>query len=80
MRGGGSDAVERRRGWGWGGFGPGGRGGGRALFKRGGGVQPPPPGGAEVLEVPKKIFGLKWLAPEAPEKIFDRPKARRNIF
>ena len=53
----------------------------------GGGVRgsspppPPPPSvGAEFLEALKKIFGLNRLAPKAPEKIFDRPKARRKIW
>ena len=43
---------------------------------------PPPQGGAEFFEAPKApktTFGLNELAPKAPEKIFDRPKARRNI-
>ena len=41
---------------------------------------PPPSGGAEVLEARKKIIGLNELAPKAPEKTFDRPKARRKIW
>ena len=41
---------------------------------------PPPSGGAEFLEAPKKIFGLNQLAPKAPEKVLDRPKARRKIW
>ena len=48
----------------------------------GGGVLPPPPtfGGAELLEAPNKMSGLNQLAPKVPEKIFDRPKAQRNIW
>ena len=44
---------------------------------------PPPPlplSGAEFLEAPKKIFGPNRLALKAPEKIFDRLKARRKIW
>ena len=46
------------------------------------GTAPLPPGGAELLEAPKapkKVFGLNQLTPKAPEKTFDRPKARRKI-
>ena len=39
-----------------------------------------PPSGAEVLEAPKKNFGLNQLALKAPEEIFDRPKVRRKIW
>ena len=60
---------------------------GRRAFSWGGGggglPPPPPPGGVEFLEAPKapkNLFGLNQLAPKAPEKIFDRPKARRKIW
>ena len=46
----------------------------------GGGAPPPPRGGAEFLEAPNKFFALNELAPKAPEKTFDRPKARRKIW
>ena len=41
---------------------------------------PPPLNGAEFLEAlkaPKNILGLNKLAPKAPKKMFDGPKARR---
>ena len=48
-----------------------------------GGSSPPlPPGGAEFLETPKalkKIFGVNYLALKAPEKNFDRSKARKKL-
>ena len=40
---------------------------------------PPPPGGAELLEVAKKSYGLNQLAPKAPEKNCERPKALRKF-
>ena len=62
-----------------------GRGGGGGLLltggsKGGGGPTPPPNpnphGGAEVFEVPEKIFGL---SAGGPRQTFDRPKAWREI-
>ena len=44
---------------------------------------PPPHSGVEFLKVPKapkKIFGLKYLAPKVPEKNFDWPNARKKIW
>ena len=49
----------------------------RALW---GVAHPPPcPSGAELLEAPKKILGLNYLAPKAPTKIFEWSKARKKI-
>ena len=51
-----------------------------------GGSSPPPPpsfGGAELLEAlkePKKICGLNYRTPKAPEKSFDWLKARAQYF
>ena len=50
----------------------------------GGASKPPPQSGAELLQAPKALkkffFGVNYLAPNAPEKIFDLPKARRKIW
>ena len=59
--------------------------GGSGLLLRGGGegegsTPPPPSGGAEILETPKKIFGLNYLPPKAAEKIVDWPKAWKKIW
>ena len=51
------------------------------LLRGSGWVKPPPPqSGAESLEAPKKIFGRNSLAPKAPEKIVDWPKAWKKIW
>ena len=34
----------------------------------------------EALKAPKKICGLNGLAPKAPEKFLDWPKARRKVW